>query len=171
MKFTKLLLLVAAVIMFSCGKDDDPQPTVDGLVGKWSISSLDYHGKTTTTVQGTTLASNFTGTGKDMNLTTTFTKNPNTVTSEGSYTIVLTTTTLGQTDTQEISLNEIVTSGTWELKGSTITVTGSNGPQDATILEQTDSTLKLKIEVSQSVTVQGVTSTTEIHGTYTFQKN
>jgi hypothetical protein len=170
MKITKLLMLVAAVILFSCGKDDDPKPGSDSLVGTWAITALNYEGTSTTSVQGVSVTANFTGTGKDMNLKTTFGKDPNTVTNQGSYTIVLTTSTQGQTVTEEYTYDEVITNGTWALNGSKITVTTADGPQEATIVEQTASTLKLKVEENESETQQGVTVAVVIKGTYTFQK-
>ena len=170
MKITKLLLLSVAVVLFSCNEDDDPKPNADGLVGTWAITALDYQGTTTTTMESLSIEANFTGTGKDMDLTTTFNSDPNTVTNEGSYTIVLTTTIMGQSSTQEIIMDGVVTEGTWAVNGNTMTVTTSDGPQDATIVEQTATTLKLKVEISESESAQGMTVTTDIVGTYTFKK-
>jgi hypothetical protein len=171
MKIAKLMLLSAAVILFSCGDDDDPTPSIDALVGTWAITSLDYQGTSTTTMQGASIEAKFTGTGKDLDLTTTFNKNPNTVTNQGSYTIVLTTTVLGQTTTEEYTGDEVVTDGTWTLNGNKLTVTTPDGPQEATIVEQTATTMKLKIVLSETETDQGMTLTTHIEATYNLKKN
>ena len=170
MKITKLLLLSLAVIFLSCNEDEDPIPTSEGMVGNWAITALDYKGTTTTTAQGISIKADFTGTGKDMDLITTFTTNPNTVTSEGSYTIVLKTTYAGQSTTEEYEVDETVTDGTWTLSGKNLTVTGDFGPQTATILEQTSTTLKLKAEVSENESDQGITVSTKIEAIYTFTK-
>ena len=99
MKITKFLLLSLTLIFLSCSEDEESIPTSEGMVGDWAITALDYKGTTTTTAQGASIKMDFTGTGKDMDLITTFNSNPNTVTSEGSYTIVLKTTYMGQTTT------------------------------------------------------------------------
>jgi hypothetical protein len=170
MKITKLLLLSLAVIFLSCSEDEDPIPTSEGMVGDWAITALDYKGTTTTTAQGVSIKADFTGTGKDMDLITTFNSNPNTVTSEGSYTIVLKTTSMGQSTTDEYEMDETVTDGTWTLNGKTLTVTSDFGPQTATILEQTSTTLKLKAEVSENQSDQGITVSSKIEAIYTFTK-
>ncbi|HMG91566.1 MAG TPA: hypothetical protein VK589_16025 [Chryseolinea sp.] len=170
MKITKFLLLSLAVIFLSCSEDEDPKPTSEGMVGNWAITALDYKGTTTTTAQGASIKADFTGTGKDMDLITTFNSTPNTVTSEGSYTIVLKTTYMGQSTTDEYEMDETVTDGTWTLSGNTLTVTNDFGPQTATILEQTSTTLKLKAEVSESESDQGITVSTKIEAIYTFTK-
>jgi hypothetical protein len=170
MKITKFLLLSLAVIFLSCSEDEDPIPTSEGMVGHWAITALDYKGTTTTTAQGVSIKADFTGTGKDMDLITTFNSNPNTVTSEGSYTIVLKTTSMGQSTTDEYEMDETVTDGTWTLNGKTLTVTSDFGPQTATILEQTSTTLKLKAEVSENQSDQGITVSSKIEAIYTFTK-
>jgi hypothetical protein len=171
MKISKLLLLSVAVIFLSCGDDDDdPKPTSQGIVGTWAIAAVDYKGTTTTTVQGSTIKADFTGTGKDMNLTTTFNANPNTVSSQGSYIIVLKTSILGQTTTDEYPFDDVVSDGTWELNGDKLKVTNSGVTQEATIVEQTSTSLKIKVDVNESETSQGYTIATNIQATYTFKK-
>lgn len=170
MKITKLFLIGLAVILFSCSEDEDFVPTSEGMTGNWAITALDYKGNTTTTAQGVSTKVDFTGTGKDMDLITTFDMNPNTVTSEGSYTIVLKSTYMGQSITEEYEMDETVTDGTWTLNGKTLTVTNDFGDQTATILEQTSTTLKFRAELTESESDSGVTVTTKIEAIYTFTK-
>lgn len=170
MKITKLLLLSVAVILFSCGDDEEFKATSQAMVGSWQITAVEYNGTSTTTAQGTSIRADFSGTGKDMNLTTTFNANPNTVTSQGSYTIVLKTTMAGQTQTEEYTMDEVVTNGTWTLEGNTLTISDPDGSEKATIVEQNSTTLRLKMDVSESETDQGITVATKIQATYTFKK-
>jgi hypothetical protein len=171
MKITKLLLICVAALLFSCSDDDDDvKATVQGMIGEWNITDLDYNGTTTTSAQGMNITANFTGTGKDMDLTTIFTASPNTVTTEGSYTIVLESTTLGQTTTNEVPFTEVFTDGTWTLEGNTLKVTGPNGTDEATIVEQTSTTLKFKVDVDETESGSGFTVKTVLHATYTFTK-
>ena len=171
MKITKLLLLSLAVILLSCGEDDEPLPTSQGMVGTWAMTAVDYKGTSTTTVLGVSAKADFTGTGKDMNLITTFNENPNTVISEGSYIIVLKTTASGQTTTDEYPFDEVVTDGTWTLNGRALTITGPNGPEQATVLQQSSTALKMRMDVKESESSQGITVSTDIQITYTFKKN
>ncbi len=170
MKITKPFLLGLAVIFLSCGEDDDPLPTSQGMLGAWAMTAVDYTGTSTTTALGNSIKVDYAGTGKDMNLTTTFTENPNTVTSEGNYIIVLKTTAQGQTSTAEYPFDEVVTDGTWTLTGNTLTVTDSNGAQKATILSQTSTTFKMRMDVKESESSLGITVSTDIHITYTFER-
>lgn len=170
MKITRILLLSLTVILLSCSDDDAPQPTSQGMVGTWAIAAVDYTGTSTTTAQGTTIKADYTGTGKDMNVTTTFSENPNRVISEGSYIIVLKTTMLGQTTTDEYPFDEVVSDGTWTLDGNTLTINGPNGPEKATILDQSNTALKMRMDVKQSQTSQGVSVSTDVQIIYTFTK-
>jgi hypothetical protein len=169
MKITKLLLLSVAVILFSC-EDDEFKATSQGMIGSWAISSVEYKGTTTTSAQGASVKADFSGTGKDMNLTSTFTASPNTVVSQGSYTIVLKTTMLGQTTTEEYPVEEIFSDGTWTLDGNTLSITDVYGTEKATIIDQSATSLKMRLEVTESETQQGITVATNVQATYTFTK-
>jgi hypothetical protein len=167
---TKLLFLSFAVVLFSCSKDDDPMPTSDGLVGTWTMTSLTYNGTTTTTASGMTINADFTGRGKDMDYITTFQVNPNTVVSEGSYTIELTTTILGQTTTDDYEFEEALSDGTWELNGKTLTITNGSDSQQGIITKQTDTTLEVKVDLNMTENGPGYSITQEVHAVYTFSK-
>jgi hypothetical protein len=169
MKTTRILLL-SLTVLFSCSEDDDPQPTSQGMVGAWTMTAVDYKGTSTTTTQGTSMKADYTGTGKDINVTTTFSENPNTVHTEGSYIIVVKTTMQGQTTTDEYPFDEVVTDGTWALNGRTLTITGPDGPQEATVLNQTSTALKMRMDLKESATSQDITVSTDIQITYTFTK-
>jgi len=170
MKNPKLLLLSLAVLLFSCSEEDDPKP-VDGLIGAWSVTALDYQGTTITTVMATSIISTFTGVAKNMDMTVTFNQNPNTVTSEGSYTIALTTITLGQSITEDFTFNDFIADGTWTVNDKTLTVTNAGVAQEATIVSQTSTTLVLAVETEQSQDLAGVGSVvTSIEGVYTLTK-
>lgn len=170
MKITKLLFLSIAVILFSCSEDEDPLPTNEGMIGTWAVTGINYKGTTTTSGAGVNLKADFTGTGKEMDFTTTFNHDPNTVTSEGSYVIELKTTMLGQTTTEDYVLDEVFTDGTWSLNGRTLTVTSGGETQEGTITKQTATTLEVKINLDESQTDSGITVTAKVQAVYTFEK-
>lgn len=171
MKITKLLLIGLAVIFFACSEDDDPKPTREGLLGGWTVTAVDYAGTTTTTVQGISAKSDFTGKGKDMAMSINFNDNPATFTSAGSYTVTLTSTTAGQTVTQDYPFEGFMINGTWALDGSTLTITNGTGTtQKATIVEQTSTTLKMKWDYDYTMSQQGATVVMKVKGTYAFTK-
>jgi hypothetical protein len=170
MKIAKLLSLLLAVIFLSCSEDEDPMPTSAGMVGEWSMTGLEYKGTTTTSFEGTNLIADFTGVAKNIDFTTMFTENPNNVSSAGAYTIVLTTTMMGQTSTDEYTMDEVVSDGTWSLNGKTLSITSDTETESATIVEQTATKLKIKVEVDETESDQGLTVTTKVQATYTFTK-
>lgn len=164
MKTTKHLAIVLTTILFSCSKDNDPTPTVEDITGSWAATAIDYTG--TTTVTGSPIKIDFTGKGKDMDLAVTFNRNPATFSSKGDYTIALTSVVSGQSITQDYPFQGFFSNGTWTRDGNTITVTSAQGTQQATIVEQTATTLKINWDY---VLAQGP-STMDIHGTYAFKK-
>lgn len=171
MKITKLFFLSLVVILFSCDKEEDPLPTSEGMEGEWTITGINYSGTTTTSAFGLSATVNHTGTGKNMDLTTTFTRDPNTVASEGSYTIEVKNTALGQTVTEELHFTEVLIDGTWTLEGRTLTIANTGIEQEATVTRQTSTALELRININESETAQGTTVATNIQIVYTFQKN
>lgn len=174
MKITKILLLSLAVVFMSCGDDDkdeaQPGASGDGLPGAWTATAIEYEGTTTTSVSGIELESTFTGKGKDMGLTVTFKETPATFTSEGKYTIALTTTTMGYSTTQDYPFTGFMTDGTWALDGKTLTINGAGGVQTATVVEQTSTALKMEWDFVNTTTQQGATVEMKVHGTYTFKR-
>jgi hypothetical protein len=170
MKITKLLFLSIVVILFSCSEDEDPLPTSEGMVGTWSVTGITYKGTTTTSGNGMNVKADFTGTGKEMDFTTTFDSDPNTVTSEGSYVIELKTTVMGQSTTEDYTFNDIFTDGTWTLNGRTLSVASGGTTQEGTITKQTSTTLEVRINLDESESDSGFTVTTEVQAVYTFEK-
>lgn len=170
MKIAKLLFFSIAVILFSCSEDEDPLPTNEGMIGTWSVTGINYKGTTTTTGSGINLKADFTGTGKEMDFTTTFNDDPNFVTSEGSYVIELKTTMMGQTTTEDYPLDEVFTDGTWSLNGRTLSVTSGGETQEGTITKQTANTLEVRINLNESESDSGITVTTKLQAVYTFEK-
>jgi len=171
MKTTKLLLLGIAVILLSCSEGEDSLPTSQGMIGTWTITEVDHKRTTTETIQGTMFIDDYAGTAKDIGVSSTFSKNPFTVTTEGNYVIVLKSTDIRQTATMEVPIEEVALDGTWTLDGRILTITGPIGPQKATVLEQTPATLKISTDVKETESGLGVTLTRRIQTVYTFKKN
>lgn len=171
MKITKFLLFISiVVVLFSCSEDESPLPTSEGMIGTWALTAIDYSGTTTTSYAGQSAKATFTGKGKDMDYTTTFNADPNTITSTGGYTIELKTTMGGQTTTEDYELEEVLMDGTWELNGKTLLVTNDGVTQEGTISKQTATTLEVRINVNDSYTDSGYTITAKVKGVYKFEK-
>src|SRR5690606_38164382 len=175
MKIFKLILFTAFIsLTISCSKDDDSPaaPTNNGeIVGVWKGTAVDYTGNTSTSGQGQTITADYVGEAYDINYTLTFTDNPQKIISDGSYSIVLSTTIYGQTTTQNVEGLEFLSSGDWNMNGNTLSITVNNETNDAELLELTDDTLVLKAVESQTMSQGGftVTSTTEVILSFTKQ--
>jgi hypothetical protein len=101
----------------------------------------------------------------------TFNQNPNKVTSQGSYTIALTTVTLGQSLTEDVTFTDFFGDGTWALNGKTLTVTNAGVAQEATIVSQTSTKLVIAIDTEQTQDLGGAGSiVTKVKGSYTLTK-
>jgi len=174
MKIFKLLLFTALIsLTISCSKDDDkPSQQNNGdIVGVWKGTTVDYSGTSETSGQGQNITSTFNGEAYDVNYTLTFTEDPNKVVSDGSYSVELTTTTNGQTVTQNLEGLEFLSSGDWAISGNSLSVTVNNETDDMTIVQLSDDTLVLKGQDITTMSQGGFTftSTTNIILTFTKQ--
>jgi hypothetical protein len=176
MKISKLLFLAVAVFFLSCGDDDeDPKPTSDGFAGTWAVTGIDYTGTSTNKTQGMELTMDFTGKGKNMNMSATFSENPNKVATKGDYTIAMTMSYMGmEMPAQDFKFEGFMGDGTWELDGKKLTVTSNGQTQEGTIIEQTTTTLKVGYDFVKTMTATngGMTGdvTMNVKGTYTFTR-
>jgi hypothetical protein len=169
MKISKLLLLSVAVLLFSCG-DDDPKPAKLNLVGSWAITAIDYTGTTSLDFLGSTIVADFTGTGKNMNLTATFSENPNLFSMTGSYTVVLVTTVQGTTTTQETQVDDASSAANWSLTNEILTLTTPDlMAQTGSIIEQTANSFKFKAIVTD-IDSSNDTEAVDMEITYTFER-
>ncbi|WP_299213877.1 lipocalin family protein [uncultured Dokdonia sp.] len=158
----------------SCNSDDDSSnDTSADLVGTWNITAFDYQGATSAEILGETITSSFDGIGQNFDASVVFTENPNEYTSNGSYDAVVTTTVLGESQTETTSIDNFQSEGMWSRSGNTITFDGDllnvdttipvigmeEIMNDATILELTETTLRLGQNISQEIMQEGITAT------------
>jgi hypothetical protein len=136
-----LLIVFSLFSLSSCTKEESytPNPSFanpnytpnssSNLVGAWKLVSLDYAG--TSTNGGA--SSQFSAVGKSYTYVITFSENPNNYVTTGGYTVALTTELGGISFTQDITLTDYASSGTWQLKGDTLTtVDGTTGDTGST---------------------------------------
>ncbi len=144
----------------------------DDLVGTWAVTGIDYEGDSETVNQGTAITSTFVGEGFDMDLVIEFTQNPNEFKTSGDYSIKLTTTSQGQTYETDVTNNGFINDGEWTKSGNEITVTSTlnQEEQTATILELTETTLRIAWEFSEVTQLQDGSVTVNTMGEYTFTK-
>lgn len=158
MKIIKLSFLFLLFTFVSCSKDDDSvniDPDVN-IAGVWEM--VNYHldnGKITYSFEGQNFSYNYTVKGKDYDYQVIFSEDPNYVTSSGSYTSVVTTSFLGQSDTQEIPIStddiegEII-GGTWSIEGTKFITVVEETETSMDIRELTENRMKLQIDLADA---------------------
>ncbi len=175
MRTFKLIALAALVTVFaSCKNNDDDggTPDVDLILGLWTGTGVDYSGTTVTEASGQTITADFTGESFDENYTLNISSDPNEFTSEGTYSLELTTTVLGQSSTETVTGLTLFDSGTWELNGSELTITSGGETSTGTIVELTENTLRISATEEETVTDPdlGFTITTTVTAIATYTK-
>ncbi|TAM93311.1 MAG: hypothetical protein EPN39_20395 [Chitinophagaceae bacterium] len=140
-----ILFAVISCCAFSCTKNDNNVKPDNQLTGKWKMTEIKYTGTSTVNYDGESFITQFSGSGKDMNLHISFSANPNTYNSNGDYTITLTMSVLGQEIQQDFTINGFMGSGTWTKDGTTLVVTDkeTGKSQPATIMQLDDKTIKI----------------------------
>lgn len=173
MKKLNYLCLVLFLVFASCSNDDDgdtPSDVSGDLLGVWVGQTLDFTGTAVTEYLGQDVVADLVGEAYDVDYTLTFTENPNEVTTDGSYNLEVTTTALGQTQTETLENVELLGDGTWERSGNVLTIESQGQIAVATILELTDTTLKLGIETTQDVSQQGLIFATTVNAITTYTR-
>ena len=163
MKKINLLFLVLLVIISSCSKDDGPSEITGDILGQWNLTAYDYDGKSVTTAAGVSITSEFIGEGLNFDATVTFSDNPNTIVSQGDYTLRLTTTVMGETNVVEHTFSDFIGNGNWEQSGNKLSVSSGDLEYDYTIKRLTDNELILSLETVEDLSEQGFTIITTIN--------
>ncbi len=165
-------IVIALVIMVTgCKKENDNDPNIDSsVVGVWTCTALDYAGTTVTEMSGQSLTTNFVGEGYDIDFILTFTEDPNKATSDGSYSIKLTTTFMGQSTEQNVEHQPFIYVGDWTRSGNTLSITSGGETSDATIVKLTDTNFEISIVDVQTLTNMGATATTTTNITVSFKR-
>lgn len=178
---TKLLKLSFAfsllILVFSCGKDDDPVAARGDIEGTWTATGMVANVETNSS--GNTSTVDVTGSNFDYDLTFT----ADAFSTEGSYTGTNVISSGGFNQTQVVEYTDIMGSGTYTIDGNVITTMGSffdfdasgmgssgnSEPQNAQFSIDGDVLTMTQNETTTS-TFNGQTSTSVIVGTYTFRK-
>lgn len=163
-----ILVLTIGLLITSCTEDND-SIEVDGLelVGEWQGETVNYTGTTTTEIQGVALVSEFEGIGYDVNYVININNDLTQITSNGSYSIELTTSVQGQSFTVNEENLTFEGAGTIILAGDEITF---NDGSVGTIVELSANFLELNLYKEQTVTVSGFDSITSIDMTLTYTR-
>tara|TARA_R110000744_G_scaffold35163_4_gene81733 strand:+ start:1513 stop:2040 length:528 start_codon:yes stop_codon:yes gene_type:complete len=167
----KLFLLsiftVFTLVFSSCSKDEDgvSNASESKITGSWNLTALETtDGTSDTDFDGTSIPTTFDAIGKDFNTVVTFSEEPQIVTSEGSYTTVLTTTVLGETTTQEEEGENFFQSDEWRLDGNILYFGTGEEEIGLAITELTDTKMSLRYKLDETIEVFG--ATTSVSATY-----
>lgn len=171
----KLSLLFIVFALTSCSSDDidsSGNGNIYGdILGTWIGVDVNYSGSTVTEIIGEpSLTADFVGEAYDVDYTLTFSENPNELVSEGSYSIELTTTTLGQSQTDNVEDLEFLNDGAWDRAGDQLTIVSNGETSVGTILELTDTSLILEIDEVQDISQQGFVINTTLNVIATFTR-
>ena len=161
------LLSAFTLVFLSCSNDEDAvtNASESQIMGTWNLTALETKdGRSDTNFDGTSIPTIFTAVGKDFDTVVTFSENPNIVTSEGSYTTVITTTVMWETSTEEETGEDFFESDEWRLDGSTLYFGTGDEEVGFTITELTDGKMSLRYEVDETVDFFG--ATTSVSATY-----
>lgn len=164
-----IFLFVFSAFLFGCESSDNDLPEVS-IVGTWTGTAIDFTGTAQTEVQGIPVRVNLVGEGYDLNFTYTLTENPNTATSEGSYSMEVTARVLGQSQTEIRENIPADFSGPWSQNGDTLTLTVEGEEVIANITELTETTLILEFNVERTEMMNGVEVTSNILMTVSFSR-
>jgi hypothetical protein len=151
------MLLALSLSITACSDEEAGSPNNEALVGTWRLESIDYSGTSSTTVQGTTFTSVFVGEGYDLDVTVTFSEDPDTYTTDGDYSIRLTTTTQGQTVEQDFTFEGFLDDGTWERDGENVIITNGDGDVFETIIVLTDGGNTMMMDVEETTIIASQT--------------
>lgn len=162
MKLVRLLSLFFIIIFTSCSSDDSLVVATENLPGSWNLQQFDTELTTTFNVLGLPVSSRSNAIAEDIDVQITFSENPNTVVTNGSYTLVITTTVLDESQTEEITTTDQILAGTWTVNGNEVTISSTvpdTEPdfQNITyrIIELTENRLQMRANFETTQTIEG----------------
>jgi hypothetical protein len=140
-------LSILFLTLASCEKDVENNPTVN-IVGTWKLTDIHANeGNYAVISNGAGRVFTFKLEGQDYNTTTTYTENPNEFTSTGSYTAITIFDQSLPPDTTLVPFNNAM--GSWSIDGDLLTHIIADDTTTITILELSDSKLKLRQDLEE----------------------
>ena len=156
--FSALIFMAFAFV--SCGDDDtdtNVEATTADLVGTWEMTAFETDLEGSFQIEDQQIDFTSSSVGKDFDYQVIFGAEGN-LSATGSYTLETTTTSLGQTQTQEdVIADDGFFEGTYSVSGSTITFTdASDSMTTATIQSLTDTRMVLRANLDDATELEGI---------------
>ena len=158
------------LLLNGCSSDntENIDVSVSNLLGTWDLVEMTtQNGTATITEDGNSITVDFSLETSNENLQINFNEDPDTVTSQGSFTQITTVSILGQSETEETTIQGDFLEGDWELVNNRIIISSTEDALDDfmpsfEIMEITETTLVLR----QSLDMQNIFESdgTEISG-------
>lgn len=156
MRVKILSLLITTLLFISCEENESTSVTTTStdLAGTWNITALAVEDAfLSITEAGEEFSVNANITGKDYNATATFTESPNKLNLSGSLTLVATLSIDGQTESEELPIDDLQNDETisWSLTDNLITLTDITEEISIPfeIVESSESRIQLEILLSE----------------------
>lgn len=162
-----LSLIVLSILLINCESNEIDMPETS-IVGTWNGRSIRFSGTAVSKLQGVPVTATIVGESYDLNFSYTLTENPNIAASEGVYSMEITTTILGQSQTEYQENIDFEFSGPWIQNGETLLLTFEGEEVIATITELNETAMTLEFTVEQIEEIDGTKVTLNINMTASF---
>jgi len=169
----KIPIILFLILLASCSKDVEIEGNdLSGqLEGAWNVKFYDYEGSNTTILNEDVSETEFHGFGWEMNITMTFSKDPNDYDLNGNYTINHFYT--NETGEPLVYLGQAIMNqdGIWSRNGHKLNIIIDGKHKRGFISKLTDSSMIITINSSRTETESdGAVSTTENSEIYTLER-
>ncbi|GAB5563032.1 MAG: hypothetical protein Wins2KO_00950 [Winogradskyella sp.] len=153
------ILFLLSFSLLACSSDDNGSNNTSGnILGTWNGVSVDLSGSTNVDFQGQNFDVNFVGESYDEDFSILVTENPNVISSTGTYSLELTATILGLPMSENVEDLFLLEDSEWSRNGNELTLTAQGQSQTATIIELTDNSMTISLEVVQEIMGNMVTA-------------
>ncbi len=150
-KLGLVLFLACTTFLTSCSSDDDSSIVIDPTlaIGEWNLTSFNSEGGALEyTFPGLpTSSTSITATGSDYDMTVTFSEDPKTIASDGSFTLSTAFEIAGVSAPSDETIEGFFDADSWSIEGSTLTITEDGDSTTFRITNLTESTMNLETDL------------------------
>ncbi|MEL6926627.1 MAG: hypothetical protein AAFO94_21485 [Bacteroidota bacterium] len=170
LQITAAALLLITVACTKEGNNVEVSYSKDEVKGSWELTSVySEDGKYVTTSSSNEVEADYEVSAKDLNWDLTFNEDDS-FASEGDFTLVMETTTNGNTSEQTLEIPGWGRTGSWSVSGKILTVTVNSEVTTFEITELSDTKMKVMEAVDETSELPGTTIKTTVNVYYTFDK-